>query len=106
MLVYPARTKRERDYPKTLATTLNGQDRKGTLEWLAGIPRHRPVRVEGFGNASRESRDAAAKEFLSRLRQLADQWIASGRDQRDLFRGSGCGLETFCVVFGYLPRTN
>ena len=86
MLVKPVRTKRERDYPEILAKTLNGQDRKGTLEWLAGIPHDRPLRVQGFGNASRESRDAAATEFLSELRRLADQWIASGRDQLDLSR--------------------
>jgi hypothetical protein len=81
MLVKPVRTKRERDYPEILARTLNGQDRKGTLEWLAGIPHDRPIRVQGFGNASRESRDAAAKEFLSTLRRLADQWLASGMEQ-------------------------
>ena len=86
MVVQPVRTERERNYPKILATTLNGRAHRGTLEWLAGIPNDRAVRVQGFGNASRESRDAAVREFLSTLRRLADQWIASGKDERDLFR--------------------
>ena len=81
MIVQPMRTKRERDYPKILATTLNGQDRIGTLGWLAGIPHDRPSRVNGFGNPSRQTRAAAVKEFLETLRGLADQWIASGKDE-------------------------
>jgi hypothetical protein len=80
MIVQPMRTKRERDYPKILATTLNGQDRMGTLGWLAGIPHDRPSRVQGFGNPSQRTRDAAIKEFLETLRGLADQWIASGKE--------------------------
>ncbi len=81
MIVQPTRTRRERDYPKILATTLNGQDRMGTLGWLAGIPHDRPFRVQGFCNPSRRTRDAAIKEFLETLRRLADQWIASGKEQ-------------------------
>lgn len=75
-----------RDYAKSLAATLNNQDRKGILEWLAGIPLDRPSRVQGFRNASRETKDAAVKEFLNELRRLADQWIASGTDERDPVR--------------------
>ena len=75
-------TKRgERDYPKILATTLNGQWPREFLGWLAGIPHNRPLRVQGFGNPSRETRDTAIMEFLDTLRRLADQWIASGRDR-------------------------
>lgn len=81
MIIQPMRTKRERDYPKILATTLNGQDHVGTLGWLAGIPHHRPFRVQGFGNPSRQTRDAAIKKFLDTLRGLADQWIASGKEE-------------------------
>ena len=73
----------ERDYPKILATTLNGGWPRNFLGWLAGIPKDHPpnTRMSGFCNASRETRDAAVKEFLDTLRRLADQWIASGREQ-------------------------
>ena len=81
MVVQPVRTKRERNYPKILASTLNGQDHMGTLQWLAGIPHDRPFRVQGFCNPSRQTRDAAIKDFLDTLRGLADQWIASGNEQ-------------------------
>jgi len=82
MLVQPTRTRRERDYPETLAATLNGQYPRNSLGRLAGIPHDRPsFHVQGFCNPSRETRDAAVKEFLSELRRLTDQWIASGREQ-------------------------
>jgi hypothetical protein len=75
-------TKRgEREYPRILATTLNRQWPRAFLGWLAGIPHDRPsgIRTPGFSNASRETRDAAIREFLDTLRRLADQWIESGR---------------------------
>ena len=82
MLVQPARTRRERDFPGILAATLNGQYPRNSLGRLAGIPYDRPsLHVQGFCNPSRETRDAAVTEFLSELRRLTDQWIASGREQ-------------------------
>jgi len=76
-------TKRgKRDYPKVLADTLNGQFPRNSLGRAAGIPYDRPsLHVQGFCNPSRETRDAAVTEFLDTLRRLADQWIASGKDQ-------------------------
>lgn len=72
----------ERDYPEILAATLNGRDRKASLEYMAGMPGDRPsLNVQGFCNPSRETRDAAVKEFLSELARLANQWISSGRLQ-------------------------
>jgi len=76
-------TKRgERDYPKVLAGTLNGKFPRNSLGRAAGIPYDRPsLHVQGFCNPMRETRDAAVTEFLDTLRRLADQWIASGKDQ-------------------------
>ncbi len=71
------------DYPKILVTTLNGQWDRAFLGWLAGIPHDRPsgIRTRGFRNASRQTKDAAIKEFLLTLRQLVDQWLESGKDR-------------------------
>lgn len=65
----------KRDQATVLAVTLNGQDRRGTLEWLAGIPPHRARQV------SQATRDTAVKEFMATLRGLTEQWIASGKEQ-------------------------
>ena len=71
-----------RDYPKVLADTLNGKFPRNSLGRAAGIPCDRPsLHIQGFCNPSRETRGAAVTEFLDTLRRLADQWIASGRDQ-------------------------
>lgn len=80
MLGTTVRTRRERDYPKILAATLNGQDRRATLEWLAGIPPNRSRHV------SLATRDAAVAEFMDTLRRLTEQWIMSGKDERDPLR--------------------
>jgi len=87
MIVSPVRAAREKNYPEILAATLNGQYSRSSLGRLAGIPRDRLLpNVQNFCNPSRETRDAAVQEFLSTLKRLAEQWIASGKDERDPLR--------------------
>lgn len=71
----------KRVFPRDFANTLNEKWRKGALAVMAGIPEP----MLDCPPAPPEVRDAAVSEFLSTLRGLADQWLASGRTQLKRF---------------------
>jgi len=68
-----------RVYPEFLASLLNGRRRGETIGKLAGMS----VLTSDATGAAQEAMAAVGAEFLSTLRALVDQWIESGRPQRE-----------------------
>jgi hypothetical protein len=73
-IIEPWTKRGNKEFPEFIANVLNA--REGQLaEMLAGIPAPMP----GFADAPQEIRKAAGKTFAKTLRNLVDQWLASGR---------------------------